>query len=1117
MSELVVNRTEQELQTVTTRDLLRAMGLPLTYMSPELEALVSETVEISALAIQELALSQPDLQGPAKEDALKDLRAQYRALTSIDATEQAFRTAALRKFGDRVRSIDHFAYTLSNAVPALVPKMTRELSGAFKQGDDAAVQACTSVLEQFGLVVTLPVEPQAEVIVVPEKTNVVPIVKAATVGAVIVGLGLGVVSPAAAAESSPSPTASSVSASAATTEQPSAELQPIVQTTPTETAAPTTTESPAPIATDTPVQTEPSTPVASETPEATPVNDQVIYGVETPTSDVQAPVFSKQETSAVINVEEISAPAVPVDIQAPAEPQADVLTNDELKDLAKKLDPEYAQIYTNLIAAYKSGNLNGFSNETAFNVANPYEKGQKLALRMSKKVQQELLLDIREFQEILKNNPAAIDAIINDESIVIDDALKMQLAEFIQSNDFIEGAEGLTIEQRIALVKSTIKIHGLLTTEAQRVTPLELAAAKKTEAAKPKPDSSKSKYDQLVDMAKKAPKYAGLESYDLSESELDVIDNQKLTSEQKDFIKRVYPLLIRYQDKYQYNAMIVMSMIIQENNLNPDNDLFTIAHNILSIKAPNGYDGPTIDAPTWEQYDGTGERTIIGHETWIKFESDEACIQYFVQHILGLKAYDDAQTFYKSPELFVMGLLNNMEKDGDVNKAHHLGATSYATALNYVYGTLILSSQYGLDKIGPENYRVGYDWSSKTTDGFIIPNQVRGNTFYHAANTKYADEIGKGPRATIFATVAMVASHFGKSNVSPAVIKERSNNGSSLRQVLSTVGARGLQFEQIKSGGHYIAEALNGKQDTVVVVQGKNGSYIIDMATTGNGKQGFYVLDPSSTITTLEPWSFSELKSKLGATQAFVVHRKPEIVTLPYKPNQKPDIRQLPNRVEPGKPLKRLSKGENAAIIAAAALGLTTKDLNISTKRNGTHQLDIKPESAINVLKLKPYGDYPLKLRQLPKDAVGTQYNLYSRECVDYNAFRIDHDGVGVGFPRWGGRISEGLGGVAYKWISNARKDGIRVDHTPTVGSTLAWDKSGRDHRAFGHVAYVEAVLPDGSVIVSQYNNGGTGKYSVELITKEYLRTSDNTAFIHFEEGRNSDLPQNTRPHDDGY
>jgi hypothetical protein len=103
-----------------------------------------------------------------------------------------------------------------------------------------------------------------------------------------------------------------------------------------------------------------------------------------------------------------------------------------------------------------------------------------------------------------------------------------------------------------------------------------------------------------------------------------------------------------------------------------------------------------------------------------------------------------------------------------------------------------------------------------------------------------------------------------------------------------------LRFEQIKAGGNYIADALNGSDDAVVVVQGNKGTYLIDMATVGNGKQGFFVLDPSSTITTLEPWSFSELQHKLGVSQVYVVKRAFEIKKLPYKNGEKPQIKKLP-------------------------------------------------------------------------------------------------------------------------------------------------------------------------------------------------------------------------------
>jgi surface antigen len=249
---------------------------------------------------------------------------------------------------------------------------------------------------------------------------------------------------------------------------------------------------------------------------------------------------------------------------------------------------------------------------------------------------------------------------------------------------------------------------------------------------------------------------------------------------------------------------------------------------------------------------------------------------------------------------------------------------------------------------------------------------------------------------------------------------------------------------------------------------------------------------------------YKQIMNALESEAVVAPQPKPTAITGKHvRSNEKPE--KLPSR---------LTDKEEAAFEAARELGLTSGDFDISRTYTGRNSITIEPDSAIKVLSLEPYGGYPRRLRELPLDAIGTEYNVYSRECVDYVARRTDHDGMGMGWPRWGGRISEGYGGVAYKWISNAKQDGIRVDMKPAVGSTLAWDRSGRDHVKFGHVAYVEAVLSDGSVIISQYNNGGTGKYSVELLTKEYYFNNGNTAFIHFEEGRNADLPRNTRPHD---
>ena len=50
-------------------------------------------------------------------------------------------------------------------------------------------------------------------------------------------------------------------------------------------------------------------------------------------------------------------------------------------------------------------------------------------------------------------------------------------------------------------------------------------------------------------------------------------------------------------------------------------------------------------------------------------------------------------------------------------------------------------------------------------------------------------------------------------------------------------------------------------------------------------------------------------------------------------------------------------------------------------------------------------------------------------------------------------------------WTYNAASDGYIVNHTPTVGSIM---QSTAGY--YGHVAYVERVNPDGSILISEMN-----------------------------------------------
>lgn len=106
-------------------------------------------------------------------------------------------------------------------------------------------------------------------------------------------------------------------------------------------------------------------------------------------------------------------------------------------------------------------------------------------------------------------------------------------------------------------------------------------------------------------------------------------------------------------------------------------------------------------------------------------------------------------------------------------------------------------------------------------------------------------------------------------------------------------------------------------------------------------------------------------------------------------------------------------------------------------------------------------------------------WGMCKRQCVSYTAWAVARSGRDM--PYWGGR------GNANEWDNNARAAGIPVDGNPRAGD-VAISNSG----FYGHAMYVEAVLPDGRIHVSQFNYELRGKYSEMTIPK------GNLVFIHF-------------------
>lgn len=112
--------------------------------------------------------------------------------------------------------------------------------------------------------------------------------------------------------------------------------------------------------------------------------------------------------------------------------------------------------------------------------------------------------------------------------------------------------------------------------------------------------------------------------------------------------------------------------------------------------------------------------------------------------------------------------------------------------------------------------------------------------------------------------------------------------------------------------------------------------------------------------------------------------------------------------------------------------------------------------------------DYPWPGNAVEADGGGlSPLGYYYRECVDFVAWRLNRDaGTPNPFSYTWANLTP-LGGDANAWKRNWDAHGWATGHTPAAGA-VAWWGTGR----YGHVAYVHAVNPDGTVLLEEYNWG---------------------------------------------
>ena len=107
--------------------------------------------------------------------------------------------------------------------------------------------------------------------------------------------------------------------------------------------------------------------------------------------------------------------------------------------------------------------------------------------------------------------------------------------------------------------------------------------------------------------------------------------------------------------------------------------------------------------------------------------------------------------------------------------------------------------------------------------------------------------------------------------------------------------------------------------------------------------------------------------------------------------------------------------------------------------------------------------------------------------CTNYVAWRLTQDGVGRPHT---------TPGDATDWAGNAKADGYLVDHVPIAGAVAQWDGGLDPNSSLGHVAYVEKVNHDGTILISEdYWHGGDQSGQLTFRTISSTGVSN---FIHY-------------------
>lgn len=155
----------------------------------------------------------------------------------------------------------------------------------------------------------------------------------------------------------------------------------------------------------------------------------------------------------------------------------------------------------------------------------------------------------------------------------------------------------------------------------------------------------------------------------------------------------------------------------------------------------------------------------------------------------------------------------------------------------------------------------------------------------------------------------------------------------------------------------------------------------------------------------------------------------------------------------------------DAAAAAAAAAERASRASELASRGTGAYSV---------VTQRAPGDDYPWWSETIEDEGGGfSPLRYYYRECVDFVAWRLNRD-AGVTSAPWKWTWANLASGSAYAWADEWEAKGWPTSSVPVVGA-VAWFP-------YNHVGYVQAVNPDGTVTLEDYNLNQSHAYSTRTI-----------------------------------